>query len=58
MIAAQALSGGKACVHGRSTMIDTGSMISAPAVSWPVVTLSGDTPCGGSGGPTRRRGHS
>ena len=28
----------------RSTVIATGSISSAPAVSWPVVTLSGDTP--------------
>ena len=39
-----AVSGGKAWVHGLSTIIDTGSIISAPAVSWPVVTLSGEMP--------------
>ena len=38
------VSGGKAWVHGWSTIIDSGSMISAPAVSWPVVTLSGEMP--------------
>ena len=45
MIAPQAVIGGKACVQGRSTSIASGSIIAAPAVSWPVVTLSGEMPC-------------
>ena len=31
-------------VHGWSKIIDIGSMMSAAAVSWPVVTLSGEMP--------------
>ncbi len=43
-IAPQAVSGGKGCVHGWSTSSASGSIISAPAVSWPVVTDIGDRP--------------
>ncbi len=44
MIAPIAPSGGNACVHGWSKISATGSIISAPAVSWPVVTDIGDMP--------------